>query len=295
MPAGAQGWLVAVTRVARGQARVEERTLRARRVRELLMIDIHCHPLWGVDDGAQSFEISVAMCKMAAADGITHLVATPHCNYMYEFDPELNQAKLVQLQAAVGEVPRLLLGCDFYLSYDNLRQLIDQRRPFTINQSDYVLVEFGDQFTADQVDHVFYEMQCADLVPIVTHPERHPVFQRRPELLYRWATRGCLVQVTAKSYTGGFGRRARHFAELWLEENLIHFFASDAHDVKHRPPILSACYQKVKNARGQEIADLLLQRNPEAVIQGRPLPPGLEPLEPGAVKRQRSWLSFLGR
>jgi protein-tyrosine phosphatase len=259
------------------------------------MIDIHCHPLWGVDDGARSFEISVAMCKMAAADGITHLVATPHCNYMYEFDPEINQAKLVQLQAAVGEVPRLLSGCDLHLCYDNLRQLIDQRRPFTINQSDYVLVELGDQFAADQLEYVFHELQGANLVPVLTHPERHPVFQRRPQLLYRWVTRGGLVQVTAKSYTGGFGRRARHFAELWLEQNLIHFFASDAHDVKHRPPILSPCYQKVANAHGQEIADLLLKRNPEAVIQGRPLPRGLEPLEPAVVKRRRSWLSFFER
>lgn len=256
------------------------------------MIDIHCHPLAGVDDGARSLETSVDMCRMAAADGVTHLVATPHCNYMYDFDPEVNRAKLTELQAAVGDAPRLLLGCDFYLSYDNIRQLIENRGYFTINKSDYVLVEFDEQFNADQMDQVFYEMQCAGLLPILTHPERNPVFQRRPELLYRWVTRGCLVQVTAKSYTGGFGRRAQYFAELWLEQNLVHFFASDAHDLKYRPPILSACYDRLVDERGQEVADLLLKRNPEAVIQGRPLPPGLEPLEPGSIKRKRSWLSF---
>jgi len=259
------------------------------------MIDLHAHPLAGVDDGAKTFEISLAMCKMAAADGITHLVATPHYSYRYQFDPEVNRAKLAELQAAVGDSPKLLLGCDFHLSYDNIRQLIERSSDFTINQSSYVLVEFGDQFIADQFDRVFYEMQCAGLQPILSHPERNPVFLRRPNLLYHWVTRGCLVQVTAKSLTGGFGREARHFAELWLEQNLIHFFASDAHDLKHRPPILSACYRKVAEARGQEVADSLLRKNPEAVIEGRPLPPGPEPLEPSRIKRQRSWLSFFRR
>lgn len=155
------------------------------------MIDIHCHPLAGVDDGARSLEVSVEMCRMAAGDGVTHLVATPHCNYAYDFDPEVNQAKLAELQAAVGDAPTLLLGCDLHLSYDNIRRLIDNRGPFTINQTDYVLVEFGDHFNPEQMDRIFYEMQCARLLPILTHPERNRVFQRRPELLHHWITRGC--------------------------------------------------------------------------------------------------------
>jgi protein-tyrosine phosphatase len=259
----------------------------------MLMIDIHCHPLWGVDDGAKNFEISVEMCKMAAADGITHLVATPHCNYEYHYDVEVNRAKLAELQAAIGDAPQLLLGCDFHLSYDNIQQAAENRTQFTINGTNYLLVEFGEQFIPDQMDRVFYEIQCADLLPILTHPERNPVIQQRSELLYHWVTRGCLVQVTAKSYTGGFGRRAQHFAEKWLEQNLIHFFASDAHDPKHRPPILSECHRKVTEMRGEQVADLLLRENPRAVIEGRPLPPGLEPIDPRQLKRKRSWFSLL--
>jgi protein-tyrosine phosphatase len=259
------------------------------------MIDIHCHPLCGVDDGARSFEVSVAMCKMAAADGITHLVATPHCNYKYPFDPEINRAKLAELQAAVGDAPKLLLGCDFHLSYDNIRQLIDDGVRYSINQTQYVLVEFSELFVADQFDRVFYEIQCAGLQPILTHPERNPVFQRRPELLYRWVSRGCLAQITATSYLGGFGRAAQHFTQTWLEQKLISFFASDAHDLKHRPPILSACYQKAAEALGEETADLLLRKNPEAVINGQPLPPGPEPLPSKPARRKRGWLSLLRR
>ncbi len=258
------------------------------------MIDIHCHPLPEVDDGAKTFEEAVAMCQMAAADGITHMVATPHCNYHYAFSPEINESKRAELQKAVGESPKLLLGCDFHLSYENIRRLIENRTPFTINRTHYVLVEFGDQFIPDQIDRVFYEIECAGLTPILTHPERHPIFQDKPELLYRWVTRGCLCQVTAQSYTGHFRRGPQRLSEMWLAQNLIHFFASDAHDLKRRPPVLSECYRKVSETRGEEVAELLLSKNPEAVINGRPLPPGPEPVDPASVKPKRRWFSFLG-
>jgi len=257
------------------------------------MIDIHCHPLPATDDGPSTLEVAVEMCRMAAADGVTHLVATPHCNYEYPFRPEENQVKLAQLQAEVGDCPRLLLGCDFHLSYDNIRHLIENRGRFTINSSNYVLVEFDDHFVPEQIDHVFYELQVAGLTPIVTHPERNAVCCRRPEVLYNWVTRGCLVQVTAQSYTGGFGSAPQRIAEKWLEQNWIHFFASDAHDTHHRPPLLSLCYQKVAARRGVAVADLLLKRNPDAVVKGLPLPPGPPPLEPVTVKKKRGWFSFL--
>ncbi len=260
------------------------------------MIDIHCHALHGVDDGAETFETSIAMCQMAAADGITHLVATPHCNYRYAYQPELNRKKIGELQAAVGDSPKLLLGCDFNLSYENIRQLVEQHSEFTINGTSYVLVELGDQFITGQLDQVFYEIQVAGLTPIITHPERNPVIRRKPDLLYHWITRGCLVQVTAQSYTGGFGREAQRFVELSLERNLIHFFATDAHDLKKRPPILSRCYKRVTEAKDEKLADSLFKKNPEAVIQGLPLPPGPQPVGPSEVKRRkRSWFSFLLR
>ena len=257
------------------------------------MIDIHCHPLSGIDDGADTFETSVAMCQMAAADGITHLVATPHCNYQYQFRPELNQRKVQELQAAIGETPKLILGCDFNLSYDNIRRLVERADDFTINRTKYVLVEFGNQFIPAQFDGVFYEMQVAGLTPIITHPERNRVARRKPDLLYGWVTRGCLVQVTAQSYLGGFGREAQRLTDLWLDHNLVHFFASDAHDLTHRPPLLSPCYEKLAEIKGTETADSLLKQNPEAVINGLLVPHRPDPIRPTEVKRRkRSWLSL---
>ena len=259
------------------------------------MIDIHCHPLPGIDDGAKSFDIAVAMCQMAANDGTTHLVATPHCNYRYPFDVEANRTKLKELQSAVGESPKLLLGCDFHLSYDNIRKLAEHGSEFSINNTRYLLVEFADYFIPEQMDNVFYEIEMAGYALILTHPERNSVIQRKPELLYHWVTRGCLVQATAMSYMGGFGSRAQGLSEEWLDRNLVHFFASDGHDLTHRPPVLSSCYKKIASVRGKEVADLLLESNPSAVINGEPLPTPPQPLGPKQAPRSKGWLSVFRR
>jgi protein-tyrosine phosphatase len=255
-----------------------------------VMIDIHCHPLPSVDDGAKTLEEAVEMCRMAASDGTTHLVATPHCNYDYPFHPEVNQEKLRELQAAVGEMPKLLLGCDFHLSYDNINQIIKDRGSFTINHSRYVLVEFDDHFIPENMDHVFYDLQVAGLVPILTHPERNPVLHRKPEMVYQWVTRGCLVQITAQSLTGNFGSTAQRLSEMWLARNLVHFFASDAHNTTRRPPLLSLCYDRIAADKGKDEAERLLLCNPGAVIEDKPLPPGPEPLAPQPPKGWFSWL-----
>jgi protein-tyrosine phosphatase len=259
------------------------------------MIDIHCHPLPETDDGAKSFEIAVAMCQMAAKDGTTHLVATPHCNYKYRFDAQANRGKLRELQTAVGDSPKLLLGCDFHLSYDNLRRLSEDGADFSINNTHYLLVEFADHFIPEQMDNVFYEIEVAGFTPILTHPERNPVIQRKPELLYNWVLRGCLSQITAMSYVGGFGPRAQALSEEWLERNLVHVFASDAHDLSRRPPVLSSCYRKVASARGKDVADVLLEANPSAVINGIPLPAPAQPLGIEQSSRKKSWLSLFRR
>ena len=257
------------------------------------MIDIHCHPLARVDDGPETFDVSVAMCKLAAEDGITHLVATPHFNYQFTFDSERNQNKSAELQAAIGEVPKLLLGCDFHISYDNVQRLTsDDARQFTINQAQYLLIELDDHFVPQQFDQILYNLQVAEVIPILTHPERNPVFRRKPDLVSKWVARGCLVQVTAQSYLGGFGDQPQRLAERWLKQNLIHFFASDAHDEHHRPPLLSSCYRRVTEEHGEEVAARLLVKNPEAVINGQALPPAPEPVDLKKAGSKR-WFSFL--
>lgn len=256
------------------------------------MIDIHCHPLPETDDGAKSFDIAVAMLKMAAEDDVTHVVATPHCNFRYAFSAEQNRRKAAELQAAVGNAPEILLGCDFRLSYDNIRRLTQEHPSFSINGTQYLLVEFDDHFIPGQMDHVFYDIQVSGLTPILTHPERNAVCRRKLQDVYNWVARGCLVQITAQSYTGAFGSQPLRAAEQLLDLNMVHFVASDAHDTEHRPPILSSAYEKIASTRGQDLADRLFTKNPESVIHGKPLPPSPMPISPGSKKK---WWSFLKR
>jgi protein-tyrosine phosphatase len=185
------------------------------------------------------------------------------------------------------------LGCEFHLSYDNIQKLVETPMDFTLNRSSYLLVEFADQFIPEQIDRVFYEIQAAGLTPIIAHPERNPVFARKSGLLHHWVTQGCLAQVTAQSYTGRLGTSALRLAEAWLAENLVHFFASDAHDVKYRRPVLSACYRKVAASMGEETAERLMEKNPEAVIKGMPMPPQPQPIESRKQESKRGWFSFL--
>jgi len=108
--------------------------------------------------------------------------------------------------------------------------------------------------------------------PIITHPERNPILQQTPQRVLKWVELGCAVQVTASAVTGYWGERPWHIATWLLERNAVHFLATDAHDAKHRVPILSAARKEVAEVCGADIAQALVDDNPRAVISGKPLP-----------------------
>ena len=123
------------------------------------MIDIHCHILPDVDDGPKSWDVSLEMCRMAAADGITHIVATPHSNDRYTYDREAHTATLDRLRALNLGIPELSLGCDFHLSYDNLQDVLATPERYTINGSRYLLVELSDYGIPMQIADCFRLVQ----------------------------------------------------------------------------------------------------------------------------------------
>ena len=253
------------------------------------MVDIHCHILPALDDGAAEESVAVEMARMAAADGITHIVATPHSNYEFRFDPEVNRRKRDQLQQTIGETPTLLLGCDFHISYENLEALRNTPEWFTLNGHQYLLVEFANFNIPPQMDQIFFELLSRKLVPIITHPERNPILSRDPEQIRKWIEIGCLVQVTAGAFVGRFGKNAERTAKLLLRHHLIHFIASDAHNPTSRPPLLSKARQVIAGELSEEAALALSESNPRAAMEGQPLPwqPEPQPIRP------RKWYSRL--
>ena len=236
------------------------------------MVDIHCHILPGLDDGAESLEIAQAMGEMAIADGSTHVIGTPHANQNYRFSPRTIRERRDELQAIFAGRLIIATGCDFHLSFENLQDIKYDPSRYTLNQKSYLLVEFADYSIPPSIDQSLHELHLAGLHPIITHPERNPLIRTQPERLYKWLGQGCYAQITAQSLWGKFGKSAQETAEQWLSAGAVHFIASDAHNVTSRPPRLKETFDRVASAEGEEIARALLVDNPLAAFEGRPLP-----------------------
>lgn len=236
------------------------------------MIDVHCHILPDLDDGSDSLETSLKMAEMAVEDGITHVIGTPHANDTYPFVPKLIRARRDELQAKLGERLTIGTGCDFHLSYENFEAACDDPARFTLNQKNYLLVEFANFSVPASLDQTLHQLQLLGLHPIITHPERNPLIRSDWERLWGWLHQGCYVQVTAQSLTGGFGEHAQSAAETLLDSNAIHFIASDAHNVTTRPLRLKLAYDLIAERKGDEIAQALFEENPRAAFEGLPLP-----------------------
>lgn len=261
------------------------------------MVDIHCHILPGLDDGADTIETSCAMAEMAIADGITHVIGTPHASAGHAFVPELIRERRDEMQARFEGRLVFATGCDFHLSFENLQDIRMNPEKYTLNQKNYLLVEFADYSIPQSLDHSLHELQLAGLTPIITHPERNPLIRTKPERLFRWLRQGCYVQVTGQSLLGKFGKAAQSAAVQWLEAGAVHFFASDAHNLTSRPPRLRETYEQVSKLHGDDVARALLEENPRAAFEGRALSfiPELDEgvgLAPGAtvpVRKKRFW------
>lgn len=232
------------------------------------MIDIHSHVLFGLDDGPRTIEDSIAMVRMAAAHGTTDLVATPHANLQFKFDPERIADHMAQVREAAGGVLRLYTGCDFHLSFDNIQDSIDHPRKYTVNQQRYLLVEFSELLIFKNTEDIFARLRDVGMTAIITHPERNGLLRQRVEEIAKWVDQGARVQVTAQSLTGTFGRKAQDFSRELLDRRLVHVLASDGHDCERRPPVMDAAHAWLEKKYGGALAEALCVTNPDAALSG---------------------------
>ncbi len=239
------------------------------------MIDIHHHLLFDLDDGSASLDMSVAMAGMAVQDGITHIVCTPHANERFPYDPELIRERLNVLEEvllAKGIGPLALgIGCDFHLMYENVEDALHRTKRYTINQKNYLLVEFPDYSISPNTSATLYDLRLSGMTPIITHPERNPILSKQPERMSEWLSTGSLVQITAASLHGRFGQTAQKTCHWLLERNWVHFIATDAHNTTSRPPQMRAAYDAIAGKYGEEAAQRLCVTNPLAAFEGRVL------------------------
>jgi protein-tyrosine phosphatase len=236
------------------------------------VVDIHSHILPEVDDGPKSWDMALAMCRVAAADGITHMVATPHANDRYHYDRDYLKGLLDHLQELTGNSPRLLLGCDFHLSYENLQDCVANPSRYVIQDTRYQLVEFSNYSIPDNTTDSFFKLGDCGITAVITHPERNPILRENLQRVVEWAEQGCVVQVTGSALTGFWGERTRRAAVWLLERQAVHVLATDAHDLEKRIPILSTSREAAAEICGEDVAEALVEGNPRAIISNQPLP-----------------------
>lgn len=232
------------------------------------------------------------MARVAVADGITHVVCTPHANSHYLYDPQEITEKIEKLQQKLNEEGidlKLGRGCDFHLSYDNIQEIKPDPSRFSINGLGYLLVELPDFGISHALTETYYQLQVVGLTPILTHPERNPTLQSDKRRMVEWIRGGLLIQVTAGSVLGHMGKQAQRMAHQLLADRWVHFIATDAHNTTSRPPKMREAYELIAERYGSDYAHALCIGNPLAVFMGKPLASQAEPLHVYEDLQEKSW------
>jgi protein-tyrosine phosphatase len=235
------------------------------------MVDLHCHILPGIDDGAQTLSDSLEMAKQAVADGIHTIVATPHYHKnVYENKKQTIIEKTFELSEALltaGINLRILPGQEPRIDGELLVHL-DKGEVITLAGSNYLFIEFPSAHVPHYSAKLLYDLQQFGYVPIIVHPERNQEIIERPEMLYQFVKNGSLTQVTAASVCGDFGKKIKNFSMQLVESNLTHFIASDAHNITSRRYRNQEAFKQVSLKFGSDY-EFMLKENAELLISGK--------------------------
>jgi protein-tyrosine phosphatase len=265
------------------------------------MIDLHCHMLPGIDDGARDLEMALKMARLAVADGITMTACTPHI-YPGRFENThagIHEAceKFQRELDAAGIALQLTYGADIQVAPELTERLVDGTLP-TLHGSRYFLFEPPHHVSLPPLNDMLEETLLAGFVPIVTHPERLFYVEADYDKFVEAAHSGAWIQLTGGSLLGRFGRRAKSVSERFLKDGITHLLASDGHNLKNRRPELGSARDVAARIVGEEEADRLVQQRPAAVIANTspdniPLPPGLGSSMRVVALDKKSWFSQL--
>lgn len=233
-------------------------------------IDIHSHILPRIDDGAESFEISMQMLRTAWADGIRTAILTPH------YKPGRHNASPERTAALAGELRKkmeierigieLYQGNEFYY-HDEMFRDLEEKRACTMAGSSYVLIEFGPMEQFEFIRNGLYEALARGWKPILAHAERYGSLMGKPGKVEELIRLGSCVQINAGSILGKAGYGAKRFTKTLLKEGMVHFVASDAHDTAKRAPLLSDCGKYIGRKYGEACAARLFHDNPVHILK----------------------------
>jgi protein-tyrosine phosphatase len=256
-------------------------------------VDIHCHLLPGLDDGAKSIEESLAMARLAVAEGTTTIIATPH--QLGNFGRNAGDDIRCRVAALQGELDaakiaiKVLPGADVRIE-SGMVEAIVQGEVLTLgDHRRHVLLELPHELYLP-LEPVLEELARRKMVGVLSHPERNQGILGQPKVLPPLVDAGCLLQITAGSICGTFGPQPREFCEWLLAEGLVHFVATDAHGARSRRPLMRRAYERVAELTDEATAIELCSVNPGKVAAGGSVGPGRR-VQP---RRRRNWFASIG-
>jgi len=234
------------------------------------VIDLHCHILGGMDDGARDIEASMDMARHAASEGITKIIATPHHkNGKYDNVAESIRSKVGELNTRIQEENlnlEILPGQEPRI-YGELLEDYNQGEILTLANSTYLFVELPSNHVPRYTRQLLFDIQLAGLSPVIVHPERNSEIMENPDSLFKLVEKGAATQVTASSVTGHFGKKIKNYSLQLIESGQAHFIASDAHNLSGRSFRLSEAYDVIRKEFGSDMV-YMLQENAQLVVEG---------------------------
>ncbi len=259
----------------------------------LEVIDLHCHILPGLDDGAGDLELSVQMARTAVLDGISGIVCTPHMSPCFPGNNrEVIFATVESLRSRLVEEGielKLYPGCELAIDF-HLPEQIEAEKLLTVNDTgNLALLEMPAEMIPPHMSKFFWMLQVRGITPILAHPERNFQLIRHPSILFRWIQAGVLVQITGDSLTGRFGRTIADFSLKLLKHRMAHLVATDSHNPSRRKPVLSGARRIVESTVGVKEAQKIFHEYPAKILDGKI--PNVMP----AVSFERKPRSFLRR
>ncbi len=260
------------------------------------MIDLHTHILPGVDDGVKTLADAIEFARVAAADGVTTIVATPHYRegfYINTRDDVIAGVGTLNARLAEEKIPiSVLPGAEVHVSADLLERVKSGHAPTLADNGKTVLFELSMSQYPLELENLVFRMRLAGLQVLFAHPERIRYFQDDVSRYEGVIRLGAFGQITTGSVTGLFGEDVADFSEELVRKRLVHVIASDAHNTRGRPPVLSTAKRAVASWIGEDAAHRMTEEIPRAFLEGR----DPEPLREGeSSPTRRSWASRLFR
>lgn len=237
----------------------------------MVMVDLHCHLLPGVDDGAKDMKVSLRLAKEATENGITHALLTPHHlngHYVNHKQDVLERTEAFQEELTAHQIPLTVFpGQEVRINGQLMTALDNDDILFADESGKYMLLEFPDDDVPHYTKQMVFELQQRGIVPIIVHPERNTKIMAEPDLLFELLEKGCLSQITASSYVGTFGKKVAKFSKDLIAGGQGYVFASDAHDLPGRKYEMREAFTKLKQEFGEQLVQEY-QDNARAIING---------------------------